>query len=162
MCGHDAAVGYRVRLEGGLVSACEACSGSGEIVSKVSVGAVKPKRKPEAPKTADVIVDDVPESKARLEFDLVDDYGIKVKNAREKRDWTQDDLGKLVNETHSMIHRIELGKLEPTAHLARKLESKLGIRILSAHTEEVEPSKAKVAEKDLTLGDMIVMRKRTR
>ena len=82
-----------------------------------------------------------------------------MKTAREKHGWTQDDLGKLVNETHSLIHRIELGKFEPTEGLAKLLQSRLGVKLLSPH-EELELQEQKHGSKEITLGDMIVMRRR--
>lgn len=159
LCGKTSNEGFRIRLEGSVVSACPACAALGEAISPIRQPRAKPKPKAEAPKPP--IEHVTVESKASAEFDLVDDYGAKIKSAREKHGWTQEDLGKMVNEPHSLIHRIELGKFEPPAGLSRILQSKLGIRLLNPH-EELEQTSTKAGSKDVTLGDLVVIRRRNK
>jgi len=123
LCGKNANEGFRVRLEGSVVSACEGCSKLGEVVSKVKVEAPKPKPKPKA----SLPEANRPEAPTEVEYELVEDYGTKVKAAREKRNLSQEDLGKILNEPHSLVHRIELGKYEPSPDMARKFERKLAL-----------------------------------
>ncbi|MFH0862120.1 MAG: multiprotein bridging factor aMBF1 [Candidatus Altiarchaeota archaeon] len=158
LCGKPGNEGFRIKLEGSVVSACPICASLGERVSQIRPA---PKPKPKAPAASAPKPESVSEAKGKLEFDLVDDFGAKVKAAREKRGWTQDDLGKMVNETHSLIHRIELGKFEPAEGLAHLLESRLGVRLLATHQEEDEPS-SKGVSKEVTLGDLVVMRRRNK
>jgi uncharacterized protein (TIGR00270 family) len=153
LCGKNANEGFRVRLEGSVVSACEGCSKLGEIVSKVKTETPKPKHK------AIVSEANKPEIRTEVEFELIEGYGAKIKAAREKRNLSQEDLGKLLNEPHSLVHRIELGKYEPSPDMARKFEHKLGIKLLTQHVEAEEQLASK-ATGDITLGDMIVVRKR--
>jgi putative transcription factor len=157
LCGKTFNQGFRIRLEGGVVSACEVCSKLGEVVASVKPQAPKPKPKPvEAlePKPE-------PVASAVAEYDLVDDFGAKVKAAREKHGWTQEEMGKFVNEPHSLIHRIEHGRFEPTLEVARKLEHKLGVKLVEVR-KEVEFRLPKPDGKDVTLGDMLVVRKRNK
>jgi uncharacterized protein (TIGR00270 family) len=155
LCGKNANEGFRVRLEGSVVSACEGCSKLGEVVSKVRAEAPKPKPKPKA-----ALPDaNAPEIQKEVEYELIEGYGAKVKAAREKRNLSQEDLGKILNEPHSLVHRIELGKYEPSPDMARKFEHKLGIKLLVRHTEEDMPLAGK-SSGEITLGDMIVVRKR--
>ena len=161
LCGKPCNEGFRIKLEGSVVSACPSCASLGEHVSPIRP-APKPKPKPKAPARSPAMKEAaLAEAKGGVEFDLVDDFGAKVKAAREKRGWTQEDLGKLVNETHSLIHRIELGRFEPTEGLARLLESRLGVRLLAPHLEE-DALAAKGDSKDVTLGDLVVMRRRNK
>jgi putative transcription factor len=155
LCGKSANEGFKIRLEGGVVSACPGCAKLGEVVA-----AVRPQSKPKMQPAARM-PDEPRETAAEAEYELVDDYGAKLKSAREKHGWTQDDLGKMVNEPHSSIHRIELQKFEPPVEVVRKLEHKLGIRLLAVR-EEVEVPKAKQGSKEVTLGDLVVVRKRNK
>jgi uncharacterized protein (TIGR00270 family) len=152
LCGKPVTEGFRVRVEGSVVTACGGCAGVGEVVQEVKPAkAVKPKP---------ILTQEAkPEFKVEVEYDLVDDYGVRIRAAREKLGWTQDDLGKAVNETHSVIHRIEAGRFEPSTDVARRLEHRLGVKLLVPH-EEVEAPQQKQESKDVTLGDMVVVRKR--
>lgn len=149
LCGKQVPHTVRVRLEGTVISACKGCAKAGEIVEEPKP-AKTTRRKPVQP-TAEFTLD--------VEYDLVDGYGAKVKSARERRGWTQEDLGKLVNEPHSLIHRIELGKYEPSPETARKLEIKLDAKLLTPH-REVEAPRQRKESKEITLGDMVVVRKK--
>jgi len=156
LCGKEANEGFRVRLEGSLVSACPMCAKMGEVVSPVRTRVdAKPKPKAAAHEPVDL------ESEVGVEYDLADDFGARVKAAREKQGWTQEELGRMVNEPHSLIHRIELGRFEPPVDLARRLERRLGVRLLAPHMEydEVKPKGEAGA---VTLGDLVVVRKRSR
>ena len=151
LCGKTDMGGFRVRLEGTVISACRDCSKSKEIVSDLS-------KKPDKPKNVKK-----PEYNVELDvsgsFELVDEWGVAVRKAREKKGWSQDDLGMQINESHSVIHRIELGKYEPTDEVARKLERKLGVTLLEK-TKTVGDIASTSENKEFTLGDMIVIRKR--
>ena len=59
-----------------------------------------------------------------------------------------------------MIHRIESGKIKPSREVARKLSKRLGVRFLVAADEEEDESVLGEAKKDLTLGDLVVVKKR--
>jgi putative transcription factor len=155
LCGKNVNGGFKVRIEGSMVSACESCSKLGEVVSKVIIETPKVKAKPK-PALPEVTEHNF---KAEVEYEVVDDFGPKIKAAREKRNLSQEDLGKMLNEPHSLIHRVELGKYEPSPDMARKFEQKLGIKLLSPHTEIEAPDAAKTSD-EITLGDMIVVRKR--
>ena len=154
LCGGQYSKGFKVRIEGSIILACEECSKSKEVIgpAKQKPAVVKiPKKKNSAGQDFDVDQD----------FDIVENYGDVIKKVREKKDLTQTDLGKKINESHSLIHRIELEKIEPTKEVARKIERFLGVKLLLPH-HEIEAQQYKSENKDLTLGDMIVVRKRSK
>lgn len=62
--------------------------------------------------------------------ELIEDFELKVRNARESKDWSREDLGKKINERVSVITRIETGKMTPDVKLTRKLEKALNIKLL--------------------------------
>ena len=96
------------------------------------------------------------------ELELVEDFGRKVKEAREAKGLTQEELGKMIGEKASVISRIESGKMAPDLVLARKLEHALGIKLLvKAREEEKAVVRAsRPPEVGLTLGDLIAMSSR--
>jgi putative transcription factor len=134
-------------VEGVLMDLCDDCSKFGEVVSErnVLIEKKKIKEKKEA----------VKENKIRMQK-LVDNYGQKIKNAREKRNLKQEELSKRINEKESLIKNIEKGHIEPSLKTARKIESFLKIRLI----EEVELDESVIRKGDdggdeLTLGDVI-------
>ncbi len=152
LCGAQSLSGYKVRVEGTILNACAECAKGKSVVSDVRVKAtVAPKKPATAPK---------PSFEVEEGLELVEGFGDLVRHARERMGLTQDELGKTVNEPHSVIHRIEMGKFEPSAGLARQLERRLKVRLMSAHSA-AEDAKPKAEEsKRMTLGDMIVVKKR--
>ncbi len=104
-----------------------------------------------------------PEERLLEEYEVVPDYAERVRQARERLGLTQKALADMVKESESTIKRIESGRLVPTIALARKLESVLSIRLLEPLADAGQarlPSPAKM--KELTLGDVVSLKKRER
>lgn len=152
LCGKPAVGGYRIRLEGSVVCACSGCASLGEKVDAVREAAPKPQKKPVAvPKAEEAVAD--------AGYDVVEGFGVRVKSARERLKLSQRELGRLINEPESVIHRVELERYEPAEELARKLEHRLGVKLLVKHEEPLE-TRSLGENKEITLGDMLVVRKR--
>lgn len=62
--------------------------------------------------------------------ELIEDFNVEVRKAREAKNWSREVLGKKINERVSVINRIEAGKMTPDTKLTRKLENTLGITLL--------------------------------
>ncbi len=97
------------------------------------------------------------------ELEVVPDYAQRIKKARERLGWSLQVLAQKVGEKESVLRRIEAGRLTPTIDLARKLENILKIKLLEPIVEGGEEfyytsSKPKTGE--LTLGDIVTIRKR--
>jgi putative transcription factor len=152
ICGKNFNNGVKVQIEGSVVSACANCSGYGKLVGKIETVKEKPK---------------TPEAQARKyemqdfesETALADDYGERIKKAREKRNLKQGDLAKLINEHESIVHRIESGRFEPDDDLIKKLEKKLDIK-LTIKVDDALRLVGKGENKEKTLGDVVVIRKK--
>ena len=89
-------------------------------------------------------------------WDLVEDFGSKIRSAREKRGWTHDQLGNKVSARVPQLRQIESGHLRPSDELAKKFERELGITLM----EKVEgPAKVggmkKGGSSGLTIGDIL-------
>lgn len=155
MCGEERLHLYKVIVEGSLLSVCEKCKKFGEVISiekpKIEERK-KEKAKPEPPKFV--------EEEEKQEV-VIDDYAERIKEAREKRDLTQEQLAKAIAEKESVIHKIESNQMVPSMKLAKKLEQFLRIRLV----EEFDPNKKPVKELDLrdeaiTIGDLIRLKKK--
>jgi len=156
ICGKHFNSGVKLKLEGSLVSACDNCAGFGVVVSKISAVKEKPKSEDWKPKTGNRVYD---MQDFEFEESLVEDYGGRIKKAREKRNLKQCELAKLINEPESLVHRLELGKIEPGEDLIEKLEKKLNIK-LTTKVEDKLPAGEKKREGEKTLGDVVVVRKK--
>jgi putative transcription factor len=98
-----------------------------------------------------------PEAKVEITQEIVQDYSIKIRQAREKLGLTHEDLGKKINEKSSVIGKLETGKMTPNNILATKLEHALKIKLLAPITEEkvATMQTPRAADREMTLGDLI-------
>lgn len=97
------------------------------------------------------------------DLELVEDYGLRVKQARTRMGLTQEELASQIGEKVTVIKKIEQGELKPSIDLVRKLEKFLKIRLLiPAEEPSYELSKyiAKPdASKGVSLGDLLKKRR---
>jgi len=162
---------YLARIEGAELVVCSDCVAyatsyrrlrRGELARRdVAQARVQRPTRPKRPR---------PPSGTRVEqatrLELVEDFGQKVRAAREARGLTQEELGKMIGEKASVISRIEAGKMEPDIVLARKLEHALGLKLLVEAEEKaklvVRGASPRAAGGGLTLGDILAMSERAR
>lgn len=154
MCGEEKLHLYKVIVEGSLLSVCERCKKFGEVISIEKPKIEEPKKekaKPELPKFVD-------EEKQQV---VVDDYAEKIKEAREKRELTQEKLAKSIAEKESVIHKIESKHMVPSMQLAKKLEQFLRIKLLEEFDPDKKPTKEfSLKDGSVTIGDMIRLKKK--
>jgi putative transcription factor len=92
-------------------------------------------------------------------IELVDDFGAKVRNAREKLGLSHEDLGKKISEKVSVLRKIESGKMAPNNLLAEKLKHILRIDLLVPVSEPEVPAKAMIPPASTMLGDVVQLKK---
>jgi putative transcription factor len=86
--------------------------------------------------------------------DLVADYGRRIREAREVKGWTHEQLGNKVSARVPELHKIEANQLRPSDEVARRMEKELGIKLF----EKVEVGAGAASSKPaagLTLGDLL-------
>jgi putative transcription factor len=137
MCGNDVESTARVRVEQSVLRVCPACGKFGTPVdpppSPPSAPTGGPRRAPlpaaprSAPRARRLEERDLYTEIGELE--LADDWGQKVRRAREALAWTPEELGKRLNEKKSVVLKIETGELHPPDSLVRKLEHLLKVRL---------------------------------
>lgn len=93
------------------------------------------------------------------DYEVVEDFNTLIREAREKKGWSREDLGEKVYEKVSVINRLESGRMVPDLKLARKIEGSLGIKLLEKTQEtladEMDGSKVKRA----TIGDIATIKR---
>ena len=152
---------FNVIIEGAKLTVCSECSKLGKeyreepkqkIIGPRSGTKPKPLRiqtKPQAPK-----VD--------TSLELVENFDLKIRQAREKLGLSHEELGRRINEKVSLLRKIETGKMTPDNRLAAMLEHALKIKLIVPTKEEKVPQVklAKTTSHDLTLGDLIRLEKK--
>jgi putative transcription factor len=131
----------KTKIESSIMTTCTECAKFG----KVQREPAKPmKRRP---------VKRAPRIREPSE-EVVEDYNKIIRDAREKKGWSREELGEKLYEKASVINRIESGKMIPDIKLARKLERTLHIKLIEKTedigTEDRGPSSARGA----TIGDI--------
>ena len=152
---------FRVIIEGARLTVCTQCAKHGKIVydePKPTPAFAKPKRTP-------VMFKVQPKRKAPTvdtSLELAEDFGTKIRKARERLGLSHDELGKRLNEKVSLLRKIEMGKMAPDDKLAAALEHLLKVKLIVPAKEEKVPE-AKIPKKtsrELTLGDLIQIKKK--
>lgn len=161
ICGRYIERGKRIKVESSIITACEECSGYGEVVSDVRLEVKKKDKIPQKP--APVV--DIASETDNNEGGLIDDYPSVIRESRERLGLKQEELAKAINEPASLIQRIESGKIEPSIEIARRIQKRLKIKIIEKSgggTESIQAKKNVSENKDaeLTLGDLVVVKKR--
>ena len=115
----------RAKIEGSVMVVCKECAKLGTIQKappKPRFQQNKKGRKTTQPKRN--YRNDEPSD------ELIENYNTAVRNAREAKNWSREDLCKKINERVSVITRIETGKMTPDIKLTKKLEKALNIKLL--------------------------------
>ena len=117
----------KAKIEGSVMVVCKECSKLG----KIQKAPPKPKfvkqnktKRPTTTRNKPYSRNDEPSE------ELIEDFNVEVRKAREAKNWSREVLGKKINERVSVINRIEAGKMTPDTKLTRKLENTLGITLL--------------------------------
>jgi putative transcription factor len=100
--------------------------------------------------------------KVDTSLELVENFDLKIRQAREKLGLSHEELGKRINEKVSLLRKIETGKMTPDNRLATMLEHALKIKLIVPAKEEKVPQAklARASGRDLTFGDLIQMDKK--
>lgn len=151
----------RAIIEGAKLTVCSECSRHGKIIWE-ELEHVQPTLKPKitAPKPSSPKIqgDRKRSSMKNVEenLELVEDFDVKIRQAREKIGLTHEELGRRISEKVSVLRKIEAKKMVPDNRLAAKLEHALKIKLLTPASEEKVPSAAALSKAhggELTLGD---------
>ncbi len=164
LCGRALPVpGTPVRIEGSILNVCFDCEKYGIPVERskgVSSGKKpafvsqstrqSPRRSSSRPRRT---------RSGRPEKILVEDYGDRIREARQKKGWSHQTLSRRIREAVTMLQNIETGKLRPSDEVVKKLERELGISLMEEVTDfENVPKVGSSGPKSTTLGDIIIIK----
>jgi putative transcription factor len=132
MCGKELASLLPVRIEGTVLQVCRDCARFGD---NVKTGGKK-----QTTAEPSVIQARLDNRERRMQtrsvyetgeesIELVEDYSKRIKEAREKMGWKQEELAAKINERASIIHKLESGIMHPDDTLVRKVEKTLDIKL---------------------------------
>ena len=93
-------------------------------------------------------------------LELVGDFGLRVRRAREELELSHEDLGRKIGEKVSVLRKIESGKMAPDLMLAEKLEHALKIKLLVPPSEPKAPSVALSQPREITLGELVRLKEK--
>jgi putative transcription factor len=150
---------YKVIIEGARLTVCDGCSKHGELAWEEEP---KPKvvLKPKGPRRTLKAQNKIPQmTPLEATVELVDDFDVRIRQARERLGISHEELGRKLNEKVSLLKKIETRKMIPDNTLAIRLEHALKIKlILPASEEKVKIPQSKMAKstnRELTMGDLI-------
>jgi len=93
-------------------------------------------------------------------LELVEAFGVKVRQAREKLGMSHEDLGKKISEKVSVLRKIESEKMAPDNLLTEKLQHALKIKLLVPVSEPKVPSTPASSRPSVpTLGDIATVKR---
>ncbi len=155
MCGKETASLLPVRIEGTILNVCRDCArfgdnvkaGSKQQTAEPSVIQARLQNRENRMKTRDVY------ETSEESIELAEDFSKRIKEAREKLGWKQEELAAKMNERESIVHKLESGGMYPDDALVRKVEKTLNIKL----KEKVLLIKGEktVGGKSMTLEDFI-------
>jgi|BarGraIncu00222A_1022003.scaffolds.fasta_scaffold13104_1 putative transcription factor len=141
----------KTKIDGSIMVTCKECSKFGKIQREPP----KPKR-PGAPRGSATRRVQRPKEPAEEVVENVNDI---VREAREKKGWSREELGEKIYEKASVVTRIESGKMVPDLKLARKIEKLMNIVLVEKNddvsADEMSHSKIRGA----TIGDIARIKK---
>jgi len=144
-----------VRIEGALLDVCSQCAKYGTEVQKPMKAETR--GSPALRRPAFLPIRKQRDVLDMMEGEIVEDYGLRIRNARMERGLSQKDLAMELKEKELLIKKIEKGDLIPEDTLRIKLERALQIRLIDIPAEAEE--KKKTGKVVPTLGDVISIKK---
>jgi putative transcription factor len=86
--------------------------------------------------------------------EVASDYDARIRQARESRSWSQEDLAKELNEKASLIRKLERGDILPSDDVREKLERELDISLVEG-VDDDEEEWSSGSSTTTTLGDVV-------
>ncbi len=145
ICGKHTETLYVIDVEGAQLSVCAGCARGKNVIDEIGASQEKVRGSRV-----------VGRRRQEAEEELVENYGARIRRAREAMKLDLKVLGEMINEKHSTLLRVEEGKMPPNMNLTAKLEKALGIK-LTEKSESIEGGKI-TKSGPITLGDAMVQK----
>ncbi len=136
----------KTKIESSIMTTCNECAKFGKIQREPA----KPRRSKPFKRV----------SRTRVPSEeVIEDYNAVIRDAREKRGWSREELAEKLYEKASVVSRIETGKMIPDIKLARKLEKTLNIKLIEKQEHMETEEMRSAASKGATIGDIARIKK---
>lgn len=146
LCGRESKNLTKVLVEGTTMEVCEGCTTYGKILTEPIKKKTPVTSAPRRYHERDIF--------EGMETFLVPNWAEKIKNTREKKGLTREQLGAAIGQRTITIAHIENGELHPTDEMARKIERELDIVLLEKITSAGQTTNTtKGVER--TIGDLL-------
>jgi putative transcription factor len=135
MCGKEVEVTHRIQVGRAILRVCDECRHFGELLDPLIAPAPPPppvarsRAGPVAPGPGARRSEERDLFKELPDLELAADWGKRIREARERRAWTPEELAKRLNEKKSLVLKLETGKFHPPDSTVRKVENLLKIRL---------------------------------
>lgn len=96
----------------------------------------------------------ITEKSSPQEYELIEDYPLKIKQGREAQGLSQGELANRIGEKLSIIQKLETGKMRPSDVITDKLSRILRIILRAPVEDNLIPHDFKKAVTELTIGDV--------
>lgn len=150
MCGEDKRL-YETVVEGVDMQLCDNCKVYGEVKRALPTAREIRKQGETERRSANT-----PAAVQPFEM-IVEDYGDRIKKARESRKMTQEELAKKLAMKLSQLHKFESNIHKPDLETAHKLEGALNITLVENYVEETK-HKGATTSGPITIADLIKRR----
>ncbi len=87
--------------------------------------------------------------------ELVEDYGLRIRKAREHMKIPVRVLAEMLSEKEGVISRVEQQKMTPPEALRKKLEKALGVKLAAAAESESSSYHGARKSEEATLGEFV-------
>ncbi|WP_295721793.1 multiprotein bridging factor aMBF1 [uncultured Methanobrevibacter sp.] len=147
----------RVKIDGAAMDVCKDCSKFGKI-QKVPRPSQYMQKKDKNKKRTNKPARNYSKNDEPAE-ELVENYGSIIRNARESKKLSREQLGEKIFEKVSVISKIETEKMDPDLKLARKLEKTLNIKLIEKSEKIDLESYQNISRGGNTIGSVVKIKK---
>ncbi|AFV24279.1 transcriptional regulator, XRE family [Methanolobus psychrophilus R15] len=157
ICGADInGPSSKITIDGSELTVCPRCSQYGKNVEKRAP--VSRKVSPVAPVTQRRSTRPAGKRLDAMSDELIDDYDRIIREAREKKQLSHEELATRIKEKAALIKKLERGEIVPEEGVRKKLERELDIRLTERSGEDDWSGER--LNKGTTLGDIVTIKKK--
>ncbi len=142
ICGRRPAYGEAL-IEGAKLMVCKACGKGAQMVAK-----------------REVKKESAPMERSEEEEDVVEGWGRRIREARERKGQSVEELAKEIKESAAYLQAIEAERMKPTIKTAKKLEKALGITLIEKYVVSGGSGLEEKSFKEITLEDLLEAQKK--
>ena len=165
MCGKDVASPNRVKIEGAELDVCDECTDFGTEVTTEDSASSSTKYSTSSSSSGSSGSGSSDSSGSSSSWprndmfdqmdELAQDYDQRIREARESRGISQEDLAKELNLKASLIRKLERGDTLPSDDVQTKLERELDISLNAGGSDADEEWSGGSSSGEYTLGDVV-------